>query len=87
MDNLKETSERVRDTAKETCADVVKIRLYLDHIIKEVIKVANRVQQSTGVTATSISNQFSILKTATVICQHSLLFSCNFLEIIVNGCC
>ncbi|KAG5586370.1 hypothetical protein H5410_046804, partial [Solanum commersonii] len=50
MDNLKETMERVRDTAKETRADV------------EAIEVANRVQESTTVIGTSISNQFSTLK-------------------------
>lgn len=80
MDRVNESMEKVWAISKETGTDVANISLKLNQVIKKVIKVATEIQTSSEVVATSISNHFDNLKTATVntlcyfLCPHQYVF-------------
>lgn len=50
--------DKVKYVTWETCTDVARIRLKLDQVIKEVVKVANKVQATSTAVKTSISEKF-----------------------------
>ena len=50
--------DKVKYVTWETCTDVAHIRLKLDQVIKEVVKVANKVQATSTAVKTSISEKF-----------------------------
>lgn len=54
-----------RESTKETGADVALMRIKLDQVIKEAIKVAAKICSSTDAFPTVITTQFTNLKDAT----------------------
>ncbi|KAH0773574.1 hypothetical protein KY290_010711 [Solanum tuberosum] len=50
--------DNVKDVTKETGTDVARIRLRLDQIMKETIKIATKVQASSKAISTSLSSRF-----------------------------
>ncbi|KAK4726867.1 hypothetical protein R3W88_031784 [Solanum pinnatisectum] len=58
--------DNVKDVTKETSADVACIRLRLDQILKEAIKIAAKVQASSKAISTSLSSRFEEMSTAIV---------------------
>lgn len=49
----------------KTCSDVARIRVTLDQVIKEAIKVTDRIQNAIDSISTAIMDQFTTLKDAT----------------------
>uniref|UniRef100_M1DHZ8 Uncharacterized protein n=1 Tax=Solanum tuberosum TaxID=4113 RepID=M1DHZ8_SOLTU len=53
----------VKDVTKETAADVARIRLRFDQIVKEAIKIATKVQASAKSISTSLTSRFKDVMT------------------------
>lgn len=68
--------EKVRDATKETSANVPCVRFKLDQVVKEAIKIANKIHPSTDAISTTISIKFSEMKNATV--NTIAYFLCRF---------
>ncbi|KAH0636150.1 hypothetical protein KY285_035895 [Solanum tuberosum] len=58
--------DNVKDVSKETGADVAKIRLRLDQIVKESIKIATKVQAGSKAISISLSSRFEEMSIAIV---------------------
>ncbi|KAG5631568.1 hypothetical protein H5410_003285 [Solanum commersonii] len=58
--------DSVKDVTKETRVDIPRIRLKLDQIVKEAIKIATNVQASSKAISTFLSSRFKELSTAIV---------------------
>ncbi|KAG5581190.1 hypothetical protein H5410_051817 [Solanum commersonii] len=56
----------VKDITKETSVDVANIRLRIDNIVKEAIKIATNVQAGSKGIATSLTSRFEEMSTAIV---------------------
>ncbi|KAK6782035.1 hypothetical protein RDI58_019831 [Solanum bulbocastanum] len=56
--------DKVKNFIGEIGADVDHIRLKLDQVIKEIVKIANRVQDNSSTIKTSISKKFEEMSTA-----------------------
>lgn len=66
FDVVKNSLEKIKVVNKETRTDVGKILLPLILVIKESIKVGQKIQNSTDDMSTTLTNQFENLKTALV---------------------
>lgn len=66
MRQYSETLEKVTAITKETSTDVGKIRLQLIQIVKEAIKVGQKIQNSTDAMFMTLINLFENLKTSIV---------------------
>ncbi|KAH0645120.1 hypothetical protein KY284_033004 [Solanum tuberosum] len=58
--------DNVKDVFKESGVDVARIRLRLDQIVKEAIKIATKVQAGSKAISTSLSSRFEEMSTAKV---------------------
>lgn len=76
FDQINESLEKVKSVSKEAGTDVAKIRLKLDQVIKESVKVATKIQASSDAVTTKISDHFENLKTATVNTLSYFLHPC-----------
>ncbi|MDV3186351.1 MAG: hypothetical protein Q8850_02720, partial [Candidatus Phytoplasma australasiaticum] len=66
LEGITETLNKVKDITKETGTDVGKIHHHLVQVIKETIRVALKIQNSTDAMATTLTNQFDNLKTTLI---------------------